>query len=75
MIGPKIKTDSCKGCGLCIALCPRGVLAFSEEINARGVRYAVARDAYKCADCGTCYTMCPDVAVEVVELVPMVKAG
>jgi len=50
------------------------VLAFSEEINAKGVRYAVPVDAHKCADCGTCYLMCPDAAIEVVELEPIAKA-
>jgi len=75
MIGPKVRINSCKGCGLCIALCPRHVLAFSEEINARGVRYAVVVDAHKCADCGTCYLMCPDAAIEVFELEPIAKAS
>ncbi|MBN2290401.1 MAG: ferredoxin family protein [Candidatus Glassbacteria bacterium] len=75
MIGPSIRIDSCKGCGLCIASCPRQVLAFSERINARGVRYAVARSAENCADCGTCYLMCPDAAIEVLELAPLARTG
>jgi len=74
MIGPRVRTDSCKGCGLCIALCPRHILVFSERINARGVRYAVPGQPHNCADCGTCYMVCPDAAVEIVELAPLAEA-
>ena len=31
------KTDKCKGCGLCIGVCPKGVLALAEDkINEKG---------------------------------------
>ena len=75
MIGPKVRIDSCKGCGLCIAYCPRKVLAFSKRINSRGIRYAEPVKINNCVDCGTCYLMCPDAAIEVVELKVLAKAG
>ena len=31
------KEDLCKGCGLCVRFCPKGVLALAQErINAKG---------------------------------------
>ena len=31
------KTDKCKGCGLCVGACPKGVLALAEDkINQKG---------------------------------------
>jgi len=68
MIGPRINSNSCKGCGLCISFCPKNVLGLSEEINARGVQYAVCIAIEECNGCGICYQMCPDAAIEVVEL-------
>ena len=31
-----IDNDICKGCGLCIAVCPKNVLEMSEEVNSMG---------------------------------------
>lgn len=31
-----IVKDLCKGCGLCADVCPKGLLALSKHINARG---------------------------------------
>ena len=32
-----IDKDTCKGCGLCVTVCPKGILRLSEsEINAKG---------------------------------------
>jgi len=67
MITPLINIDSCKGCGLCISFCPRKVLDFSNQINARGVRYAESVNPGNCTGCGICYNMCPDAVIEVVE--------
>ena len=31
------KEDECKGCGLCVSFCPKGVLALAQNrINAKG---------------------------------------
>ena len=37
------KTDNCKGCGLCVDVCPKQVLALAEEqINKKGHHPVVA---------------------------------
>ncbi|HVP40571.1 MAG TPA: ferredoxin family protein [Candidatus Krumholzibacteriaceae bacterium] len=59
--------DRCKGCGYCIAFCPKEVLEESEEINARGAHPPKVKDISKCAVCGYCMAICPDLAIFVKE--------
>ena len=49
----------CKGCGLCVAFCPRGVL----EMNGSGKIHVVAPE--RCTVCHWCETHCPDFAIVV----------
>jgi len=60
-----IDRERCKGCGVCLATCPFGVLEFTGEYNSSG--YPVAQMAHpeKCTGCGLCALVCPDVAIEV----------
>ena len=54
-----IEADLCKGCGLCIAMGPTGLLVRSEELNRLGYRFAeyVGHD---CTGCGICFHACPE---------------
>lgn len=61
----EIDINLCKGCGLCINFCPRKVLGFSENLNAKGFYPAKQVDEKNCTACGICYMMCPDAAVTV----------
>jgi 2-oxoglutarate ferredoxin oxidoreductase subunit delta len=49
----------CKACGICVAICPRNVLATNEM----GYPY-VANEA-DCTRCGICELHCPDFAIDV----------
>jgi ferredoxin len=54
-----VQADLCKGCGLCIAMCPTGLLVRSEELNSRGYRYA-EYVGEGCTACGICFHACPE---------------
>jgi 2-oxoglutarate ferredoxin oxidoreductase subunit delta len=60
-----IRSDWCKSCGYCVALCPEQVLAYAETLNARGVHPVVVAHPDKCTGCRTCVVMCPDLVFEV----------
>ncbi len=49
----------CKGCGICVAFCPKHVWDLDEEEK------AVARRAQDCICCKLCELRCPDLAIEV----------
>jgi 2-oxoglutarate ferredoxin oxidoreductase subunit delta len=49
----------CKGCGICSAFCPTGVLAQDEA------GHAYVKDIEKCINCGMCEMRCPDFAITV----------
>ena len=60
------RTDRCKGCGLCVAACPKGLIVLAKDkINQKGHHPAEITDQEKCIACAFCATMCPDCIIEV----------
>ena len=60
------QTDLCKGCGLCVSACNKGLLAIdTSKINKKGYSPAVLADPEKCVGCAFCATMCPDCIITV----------
>ena len=60
------RTDRCKGCGLCVTACPKGVLILaSDQINAKGHHPVTAIKEEDCVGCAFCATMCPDCCIKV----------
>ncbi|HOK63198.1 MAG TPA: 4Fe-4S binding protein [Soehngenia sp.] len=53
-----LKTNAlwCKGCGICVFVCPKQVLAVENE-------KVVIKDVDKCIKCGQCEYHCPDYAI------------
>lgn len=60
------QTDLCKGCGLCVSACPKGILTIaSDRINKKGYSPVMMTDHDKCSGCACCATMCPDCIITV----------
>ena len=60
------RTDSCKGCGLCVAACPKHLLIVAKDkINKKGHHPVEMTDQSKCIACAFCATMCPDCIITV----------
>ncbi|AOY57059.1 MULTISPECIES: 4Fe-4S dicluster domain-containing protein [Desulfococcus] len=57
-----ILEDRCKGCGYCIAFCPREVLEFSKTFNAKGYHPPRVKND-DCLNCHYCELLCPEFAI------------
>jgi len=57
----------CKGCGICIAACPKGAIRSSGRIDAKGHILPEEDDMKRCSGCRLCEIVCPDFAVAVAE--------
>ena len=54
-----IRAEECKGCGLCIAVCPAGCLELLEDLNHQGYHPAhYVGDG--CRADGLCFYACPE---------------
>lgn len=52
----KLEVEWCKGCGICVAFCPKNVL----ELDHDKIR---VKDMDSCIKCGQCELRCPDYAI------------
>lgn len=61
-----VTADRCKGCGLCVSVCPKKVLELDHgTLNAKGYHPAAPVRPEQCIACAMCALMCPDVAIRV----------
>jgi len=71
----RIDRERCKGCGLCVASCPKNVLEIHTELNRKGYFPAFQARPEDCIFCAICCTVCPDVAIEIEEINAPAAAG
>ena len=56
-----IAADRCKGCGLCVDVCPKQVLALDPVVvNPLGYHPVRLIDDAACTSCALCARICPD---------------
>ncbi|MBN2229577.1 MAG: 4Fe-4S dicluster domain-containing protein [Candidatus Thorarchaeota archaeon] len=58
----------CKGCHICITVCPHGVLRKAEVVDNRGFFLPEVADIEACRVCRLCELECPDFAICVEEI-------
>ncbi len=60
-----IDKERCKGCRLCIEVCPKHLLEVAESTNSFGYQPVMVRVDEECTGCALCAIICPDLAIEV----------
>ncbi|MGI6733552.1 MAG: 4Fe-4S dicluster domain-containing protein [Anaerovoracaceae bacterium] len=65
----KISIDKnlCKGCGICLEICPKKVYGLSQKRNSYGSPMPEAVSESECIVCRLCERLCPDAAINVEE--------
>ncbi len=60
-----VDTEKCKGCGVCIEVCPTHVIALHKQVNGKGYHYCYLLDKEGCVGCASCAIVCPDSCITV----------
>jgi len=60
-----IDKERCKGCQLCISVCPKKLILLADDFNERGTHFVVFDGSEECTGCTMCGRICPDMAIEV----------
>ena len=63
-----VNTERCKGCTLCVEVCPKKILSPAAGMNKRGVHPVEAVQPELCIGCGLCTVICPDCAITIYQL-------
>jgi 2-oxoglutarate ferredoxin oxidoreductase subunit delta len=65
-----VNEELCKGCGLCLTVCPYNLIRLADHYNSKGYRPATLVDLEgQCTGCTLCAMMCPDAVITVFRLV------
>lgn len=59
----KIEPDQCKGCRVCISVCPKNCLVIGSRFNSLGYQSTVFEGEDRCTACGFCFYACPEPGV------------
>jgi len=58
----------CKGCEICIEMCPVDVFSQSDELSPKGYYLPKVESEDDCNYCRLCEKMCPEFAIHVVKV-------
>lgn len=59
------REEICKGCELCVSVCPRDIIKVSERINSKGYHPVIVENQEACISCAACGRICPDGVITV----------
>ena len=57
--------ERCKGCEICIEVCPRKILEKSDKLNSKVQYPPKLKDGGECSFCRECELICPDFSIYV----------
>lgn len=57
---PFLRPEYCKGCGRCVAACPKKCISSTGEVNPETGCVPVQINYQECISCGTCFMACPE---------------
>ena len=61
-----VRENLCKGCGLCVEVCPKKIIFLDKsKLNVKGYHPATVIEIDSCIGCAMCAIMCPDCAITV----------
>ena len=61
----KVNQKWCKGCYICLEVCPKKVFEKSKEVSEKGFNSVVVAHPEECTACLQCEMLCPDLAINV----------
>lgn len=63
-----IDYEKCKGCSMCVVVCPKKILEINKSrLNLKGYNPVDIIDRASCISCAMCATMCPDCVITLTE--------
>lgn len=60
-----IDRERCKGCELCLGVCPLKLITMATALNRKGYHFAETARPEECLGCLKCARMCPEAAIEI----------
>ncbi|MGI6752212.1 MAG: 4Fe-4S binding protein [Anaerovoracaceae bacterium] len=63
----KFRMNRCKGCELCVSVCPKKIIKTQNMLNPKGYHavFIEDMDMKECIGCANCALMCPDGVISV----------
>lgn len=60
-----VDNERCKGCGVCVSVCPTQAIALNNKVNVMGYNFCYMINADACIGCAACGMICPDSVITV----------
>ncbi|MFI3315146.1 MAG: 4Fe-4S binding protein [Rikenellaceae bacterium] len=61
----EVDLERCKGCDICVSICPVDAISLSRFVNSKGYHYCELSAPDKCVGCASCGQVCPDSCITV----------